>query len=172
MNCYHCYLLKPGVAPSPGGEPHLPAARPRPALSGPGASTKPTGLDTLPPPPGPRVLLSVLPSPALGSCPHLPGALPLSAGAPPWGPVFLMATFPASDTRPVPGPRERGHGCRAAPAQAGRDRVPPLGRGAGLPPVRRAGPVSPGATTRPSAFPSPQRKGEVNKPITLGNEAK
>lgn len=35
-----------------------------------------------------------------------------------------------------------------------------------------AGQGSLGATTRPSTFPSPQRKGEVNKPITLGNEAK
>lgn len=92
------------------------------------------------------------------------------------GPVFLTAAFPVADTQKVPGRQEHVHGCwwcRARPAGTGRP-----GEGAGWLQAGRTGGGTecwarlPGSTSRPPPFPPPRRKGEVNKPITLGNEAK
>lgn len=178
---YHCYLLKSGEAGSPGRVPHLPPAPPALCTLLPLLCPPTWGLRC---PRQARAPLPILPSPSC-PCPHLPDAKFPSAGARVWGPskvlegpVFLTAAFPAPDTRRVPGTQEQGHGAgllRPRPAGTGcRRRGGGLGRGRSGVPGRgqSAGQGSPGATARPSASPSPQRKGEVNKPITLGNEAK
>ena len=95
------------------------------------------------------------------------------------GPVFLTAAFPVPDTQRAPGRQEQIHGCQEAPGRASRAgcRLAALERGLGRcrPGMQAEGQsAGQGSVGPPPALclPSPQRKGEVNKPITLGNEAK